>query len=589
MTSSFQALVRPALCAALAFCIGCPGDKITGPAVATVSVTLEKSEIFVGDNITGTVALLDASGAALSGRSVTWSSSAPTVAAVSSSSGIVTALAAGSATITATSEGKTGSAPLMVLAPVSTISVSLASSSIAIGATTQATAVLKDASGNTLTGRSVAWGSGTTSVATVNASGVVTAVGPGTSIITASSETKTGTATITVVSNPPAAPTLSGPANRSSGATTTPTFSWSSVAAASSYTLEVATTSSFGESNVIHQTGITATSFTPTAALGVGIVYFWRVTAVNSGGFTVAANAPYEFSAPIPAGPSPGEVAVTPDGARALVANSVSNGTVSIISLSSRSIIGSVVVGANPRGVAIRGDGAQAVIANGNSVSVLNLATNAVTQTIPMSCVGTTLYDVQYTPDGAKAVLPDLSAGCTQTGMKTITLSSGAQSFLQVSGTGEGIAVMPNGHSAIITGGVLGTSVKRVNLSTNAVTTISGTSSTFSAAVLPDNTAAIVTSGPGESVKRIDLATNTVSTIAAFGSNQYWRNIAITPDGTKAVVVADFTSAVISLTSNAIVATFPNGGRAVAITPDGKTGLITDGAGSGVLRVIRIP
>ena len=589
MTSSFQALVRPALCAALGLTLGCPGDKITGPAVATVSVTFEKSEIFVGENITGTAALLDASGAALSGRSVTWSSSAPTVATVNSASGIVTGLAAGSTTITATSEGKTGSATLTVLAPVSTVTVSLASSSIAIGATTQATAVLKDATGGTLTGRTVTWTSGTTSVATVSASGVVTAVDAGTSVITASSETKTGSATITVVPNPPAAPSLSGPANRSSGAGTTPTFSWSPASGASSYTLEVATSSSFGASNVINQAGITATSFTPTAALGVGIVYFWRVTAVNSGGSTVAANAPYEFSAPIPAGPSPGEVAVTPDGARALVVNTVAAGTVSIVSLVSRSISGSVTVGASPRGIAIRGDGAQAVITNGNSVSVLSLATNAVTQTIPMSCAGTTLYDIQYTPDGTRAVLPDLSAGCTQTGMKTITLSTGAQSFLQVSGTGEGIAVMPNGQSAILTGGVVGTSVKRVNLSTNAVTTISGTSSTFSAAVLPDNTAAIVTSGPGESVKRIDLASNTVSTIAAFGSNQYWRNIAITPDGTRAVVVADFTSAVISLTANSILATFPNGGRAVAITPDGKLGLITDGGSSGVLRVIRIP
>ena len=44
----------------------------------------------------------------------------------------------------------------------------------------------------------VYWSSGTPTVATINTSGVVTGVGPGQTIITAASETVTGTATITV-------------------------------------------------------------------------------------------------------------------------------------------------------------------------------------------------------------------------------------------------------------------------------------------------------------------------------------------------------------------------------------------------------
>ena len=582
------------LAASCFFLAACGSDGPTGPAVSTVSVTLARSSIFPGETSTATATLMDANGNVLTGRSVSWTSGTTSVATVNAN-GVVTGVGAGSSVITATSEGKTGTATITVLAPVATVTVTLASSSLGIGSSTQATAVLKGASGATLTGRTVTWTSGTTSVATVDANGLVTAVAAGTSIITATSEGKSGTATVTVVANAPGAFTLTQPANRTAAAATTPQFSWGTSTNATSYTLEVATTSAFGTSNVISQTGITTTSFTPTTALQVGTVYFWRVTAVSSGGSVAASNGPFEFSAPIPVGSSPNEVAVTPDGARALVVNGTNPGTVTIVSLSTKQSTGTIAVGASPRGITIRPDGGQAVVANGNSLSVVNLSTNAVSQTIPMPCVGTTLYDIAYVPDGTKVVFPDLSDGCTQQVMRTVTLATAAQASvnLSTSAVAQGIAVMPNGNSALITLGVTGTAIRRVNLSTNAVTTISNTSSSFGIAVLPDNTAAILASGPSDTIKRIDLTANTSSTVVAFSSNQFWHNIALTPDGTKAVVVGDFTSAVIQLSTNAILATYPNGGSGVAVTPDGKLALITalsSGSNtSGVLRVIRIP
>jgi uncharacterized protein YjdB len=57
---------------------------------------------------------------------------------------------------------------------------------------------VKDGSGNTLTGRTVTWSSDHGEIATVSSSGVVTAVAIGTATITATSESKTGTAQITV-------------------------------------------------------------------------------------------------------------------------------------------------------------------------------------------------------------------------------------------------------------------------------------------------------------------------------------------------------------------------------------------------------
>ena len=73
---------------------------------ATVSLLPQQTETLGAST-------LDASGAPLAGRTVTWSTSAAAVATVSTS-GQVTAVAAGSATITASSEGKSGTAAVTV-------------------------------------------------------------------------------------------------------------------------------------------------------------------------------------------------------------------------------------------------------------------------------------------------------------------------------------------------------------------------------------------------------------------------------------------------------------------------------------------
>lgn len=166
--------------------------------VASVSVAPATSNLTVGATVQLTATTNDAAGNVLTGRPVTWSSGTPGVATVSSS-GLVTAVAAGSATITATSEGKSGTAAVTVtVVPVATVSVAPPTKLLRVGTSGPLTATPKDASGNVLTGRLVTWSSNATSVATVSASGGVTAVGVGTATITATSEGQSGTATITV-------------------------------------------------------------------------------------------------------------------------------------------------------------------------------------------------------------------------------------------------------------------------------------------------------------------------------------------------------------------------------------------------------
>jgi len=193
---------------------GTAAVTVTNAPVASVTVTPSSATVSVGQTAQLTATLKDASGNVLSGRAVTWSSSDTTIARVSGS-GVVTAVATGSATITATSEGQSGTSSVSVT-PVSVASVAVtpASASVPVGQTVQLTATLKDANGNTLSGRVVTWASSNSGIASVSASGLATAKAAGTATITATSEGKSGTSTVTVTSVPVASVTVNpGSAN----------------------------------------------------------------------------------------------------------------------------------------------------------------------------------------------------------------------------------------------------------------------------------------------------------------------------------------------------------------------------------------
>ncbi|OLE68781.1 MAG: hypothetical protein AUG74_09330, partial [Bacteroidetes bacterium 13_1_20CM_4_60_6] len=168
-----------------------------------VTVTPGSASVNEGKTVQLTATLRDAAGNVLTGRTVTWTSANTSVATVSGS-GLVTGKVAGTAAITATSEGQSGSSAVTVVhVPVATVTVTPATPSVVVGRTVTLTATLKDANGNTLTGRTVTWSSGNTSVATVNASGVVTGVAAGSTTITATSEGQSGTAALMVTTPPP--------------------------------------------------------------------------------------------------------------------------------------------------------------------------------------------------------------------------------------------------------------------------------------------------------------------------------------------------------------------------------------------------
>src|SRR6266705_1352466 len=171
--------------------------------VASVTVSPASASVPVGQAVQLTATPKDASGNPLTGRAITWASSKTPVGTVNRS-GLVTGVVAGSTTITATSEGQSGTSVVTVtLVPVASVTVSPAPASVQAGQTVQLTATQKDANGNTLTGRPITWASSQSSIAGVNASGLVAGVAVGSATITATSEGKNGASTITVTTPPP--------------------------------------------------------------------------------------------------------------------------------------------------------------------------------------------------------------------------------------------------------------------------------------------------------------------------------------------------------------------------------------------------
>ncbi len=189
----------------LAACGGGSQSTSNNPVLQSLQVTGQNANLTVGQTqqmkATGTYNTGTAQDLT---NSATWSSSDSTVAAVTTG-GMLTANAAGSCSITATLGAVTGSFSVTVAPSLVSISVTPASSSIAPGTTQQfiATGTYSDNSTHNLTG-SATWTSSNTAVAPVSSTsptrGLAQAVAAGSTSITATSGTVSGTATLTVSS-----------------------------------------------------------------------------------------------------------------------------------------------------------------------------------------------------------------------------------------------------------------------------------------------------------------------------------------------------------------------------------------------------
>lgn len=189
---------------------GCNGFFIS-PSISSIYVTPAAATIAVKNTVqlTATATYSDGSTGPLTGSSVGWTSSDTTVANVTSPGGLVTGVSTGSATITVSAQGASATATITV-SPSNVTSIVITTTQ---GSTSpQSTATISGApitlqfyayanglSSNDVT-NAVTWTSSNTSVATISTglssgSGMATSVAAGTTNITASIATTSGTVT----------------------------------------------------------------------------------------------------------------------------------------------------------------------------------------------------------------------------------------------------------------------------------------------------------------------------------------------------------------------------------------------------------
>ncbi|MGD1211782.1 MAG: DUF4082 domain-containing protein, partial [Candidatus Acidiferrales bacterium] len=172
---------------------------VTVPALSSIAVTPANPSVLPGGTQQFTATGTYVGGGTLNITSqVTWSSLSTSVATINSSGGLATAVNSGSSTISATQGSVTGTTTLTVPA-LPSIVVTPSAPTINAGATQQFTATGTYQGGGTQNITSqVTWSSSNTAFATINSSGLATALSGGTTTISAVQGSITGSTTLTV-------------------------------------------------------------------------------------------------------------------------------------------------------------------------------------------------------------------------------------------------------------------------------------------------------------------------------------------------------------------------------------------------------
>jgi YVTN family beta-propeller protein len=259
----------------------------------------------------------------------------------------------------------------------------------------------------------------------------------------------------------------------------------------------------------------------------------WAVNSSTGSVSTLEGATGREVGLPIKTGDDPDSVAITPNGKRAYVANSVGE-SVTVIDAGIRVPIATIEVPGPAEQVAISPDGTNAYVTTGSGeeVAVINTGTNTIERTIPLGAPTSVVAAGVVAPFGGA---PDEFAYVGLGIEKVQAINPGRGGLvnppIDVGGTPRAISFSPDGKTAYVAAGnevdVLegGAVVKEITLGSEA----SGL------AVSPDGTRVYVTSGPAKTVQAIDTATNklTGTPMAVTGEPE---EIALTANGRTAYV-----------------------------------------------------
>ena len=176
------------------------------PVVSTITLTPSAMTVVVGGMFQLSATALTSEGMEVPDVTYTWMSDDNGVASVDDT-GMVSAIAAGTAMITASADGVT-SMPATVIVEelppeVASVMVDVPTAMLVIGETLQLTAIARTSEGMMIVGVGFEWSSDDVNVATVDATGLVTAVGAGTANITATVDGVSSEPVMVMVSEPP--------------------------------------------------------------------------------------------------------------------------------------------------------------------------------------------------------------------------------------------------------------------------------------------------------------------------------------------------------------------------------------------------
>jgi uncharacterized protein YjdB len=166
--------------------------------VAAITVTPAASTLVLNAQLPLQAEVRDAAGGDVPGTAITWTVQDPKIISVSGT-GLVTALALGTSQVAANALGKSGIATITVTKPpVASVRLQPDRADVTVGETVQLSAAALDGNGAVMSDRTIAWTTSNPGVAAVNGSGLVTGIASGTASITAASEGKSSSATVTV-------------------------------------------------------------------------------------------------------------------------------------------------------------------------------------------------------------------------------------------------------------------------------------------------------------------------------------------------------------------------------------------------------
>lgn len=263
----------------------------------------------------------------------------------------------------------------------------------------------------------------------------------------------------------------------------------------------------------------------------------------------------------MPEGDTPSAVAFTPDGTRIVVSHRDS-GNLVVFDAATRGVLASIALSGSPNDVAISSDGVHAVTANvfEDTASIVDLDAVAEIAVVP---IGAQPGVVRVTPDGTTAVV-----GNTVDGSLSVIAIASATELRRIPGAGFAGTVSVNFESAAVTAtfsafeladdvklihpDFFAHQIKIFDITDGSVTVLASENNPRGIAVTPDGTKAVVAHSSGvQRVSVVDLAGESISKVIDVGSDLFGA-IAVDPTGTKAVVAVQNACRVVNLVTDAV-------------------------------------